>query len=264
SGPDQRSETTVSTSSIITATLFAILAIAHSLAGETGFIRPLVNAQWSIDEVPRWAANRLLRVAWHLTSVAWLAMAVITIDGTPLAAVSVAALTSALMMYVGLRGHPAWVLFLLAGLFGLHGEGWLPTPLIGAAVAGAVALAFSLAVVHLYWALGGRILLDAAVPTSREGHATISPGPVATLAVSALLLIFSGLVTATAITDEPAAVRWLMLAGVAVLAARAVGDGQSVGFTKSNRATPFADNDDRFFTPLAVLLGIGSTAALLL
>lgn len=253
----------MSLSPAVTAGILTLLAVAHSYAGETGFIRPLVRAEWTIDEVPRWAANRLLRIAWHLTSVAWLALAVIAIGGTPVTAVSVASLLSGLMMFIGLRGHPAWPAFLLAGAFGLHGEGLLGSAVMAIAAGLAVLTAVALAGLHLYWVAGGRCLLDAAVPTTVEGTRTFTPGPIATLSVACLLTGFAGLVAVVAAYDEAAPLRWLLLAGVAILAARAVGDGRHAGFTKQNRATRFADFDDRFFTPIAVFLAMGATAATL-
>ncbi len=253
----------MTTSSFMTATLFTVLAVAHSAAGETGFIRPLINAEWTIDEVPRWAADRLLRTAWHLTSVAWLAMAVVAAGGTPVAAISVAAVASSVMMFIGLRGHPAWPLFLLAGLFGFAGEGWLTTPvLLAATAATAVALTMA-AALHIYWAAGGSLLADAAVPTDQTGETTFSPGPLVTLAVAGLLIAFTVMISITALTDEPWPLRWLVLAGVAVLGARAVGDGRHAGFTKKHRESTFGEYDDRYFTPLVVFLAIGATASIL-
>jgi hypothetical protein len=46
-----------------------------------------------------------------------------------------------------------------------------------------------------------------------------------------------------------------------VLLARAVGDGRTVGLTKTVRGTAFARNDDRLFTPLCVALGLAGLRA---
>lgn len=195
--------------------------------------------------------------------MAWLALAVITVGGTPVTAVSVASLLSGLMMFIGLRGHPAWPAFMLAGAFGLHGEGLLGSAVLATGAGLTVLTAVALAGLHLYWVAGGQYLLDDAVPTTAEGTKTFAPGPVATLAVAGLLTGFAGLVGVVAAYDEPAPLRWMLLVGVAVLAARAVGDGRHAGFTKQNRSTRFADLDDRFFTPIAVFLAMGAAAATL-
>lgn len=252
------------TGSAVTAILFFGLALAHSIAGETGFIRPLVGADWTIEEVPRWAADRLLRTAWHLTSVAWLAMGVIAVGGSPMAAISVAATVSGLMMLVGLAGHPAWPVFLIAGAAGLHSEALLPTAaLTTAAVITIVALG-ALAALHVYWMAGGTWMFRAAVPTTESGEATFNPGRWMTGAVVVLLVVFAGLILTIIATDEPRPIRWLTAAGIGVLAVRAIGDNRHAGFTKKLRTTEFADYDDRYFTPLVVLLAMGAGAALLI
>ncbi|MEM9561610.1 MAG: DUF3995 domain-containing protein, partial [Actinomycetota bacterium] len=228
-----------------------------------GFVRPILAAEWTIAEVPRWAANRLLRVAWHLTSVAWLAFAVIAVDGSALAAISVASLASGVIMLIGLAGHPAWPAFLLAGLSGLHADGVLTTPVLAVGATAAVTTCTALAALHVSWALGGRWMLDGAVPTTADGDPTFTPGPLATLAVAALLGTFGGLVAVAAATDEPWWVTVAVLAGVAVLAIRAIGDGRYAGFTKRERDTRFGRLDDAWFTPLVVLLAIASSASVL-
>ncbi len=250
--------------SILAALLFGGLALAHSLAGETGFIRPLVNADWEIADVPRWAANRLLRTAWHLTSVAWLAMATIAIGASPVVAISLAAIASGLMMLVGLAGHPAWPMFLLAGLAGLYSEDLLGSAALTTAAAVTIVVLLAMAALHGYWVAGGTAGLDAAVPTTVEGQKTFTPPPLLTAAVAALLIAFAGLIAMVAFTDEPAQTRWLVLAGAAVMAARAIGDGKYAGFSKKERDTTFGRMDDQYFTPLCVMLAIGATAAVLI
>ena len=248
---------------IMTAALLATLAVAHSVLGETGFVRPLVAADWSIDEVPRWAADRLLRVAWHLTSVAWLALAVVAVDGSPLAAVAVAAVASGLLMLIALPGHGAWPAFLVAGLFGFGADGLLTDTVLALLAWSAVAVLIGLAGLHLYWAAGGRAGLSAAVPATPDGSPTFHPGPVATAAVAGLLLGFAGIIGVAVLTDQPWWIDAAVWAGVAVLAGRAIGDRRYAGFTKKERNTLFGQRDDRWYTPLAVLLAIAASAAVL-
>ena len=73
---------------------------------------------------------------------------------------------------------------------------------------------------------------------SSSGDKTLSPGPGLTLAVAA----------------ESAGVS-------AVVALRAAGETKLVGFTKTARDTGFARADDRYFTPLVVLLALGATGS---
>ena len=248
---------------VLLALAFTTLAVAHSAAGEAGFVRPLLAADWSIPGVPRPAAGRLLRVAWHLTSVAWLALAVAAVGVSPLAAAAGAALLSGLAMLVWLRPHPAWPLFLVGGLAGLHGDGLLGDTAVAVGATAAVAAAVALAALHLYWVGGGRHLLDHAVPARPDGTPTLRPGPLATAAVAVLLLGFAGLVAAAAATAQPWYVTAAVLVGVAVLAIRAIGDGRHVGFTKSVRSSRFAELDDRWFTPTAALLALAAGTSVL-
>ena len=248
---------------LLTAGLLVALALAHSVAGETGFIRPILAADWTIAEVPRPAANRLLRVAWHLTSVAWLALAVIAIDGGALAAISVAALASGALMLIGVAGHPAWPVFLVAGLSGLYADGLLTSSVLAVGAAVAVVTCAALAVVHVYWALGGRRLTDGVVPTTTDGDDTFTPGRLVTLAVAALLATFGALIAVAASTDQPWLVTAGVLGGVGVLSLRAIGDGRYAGFTKKERNTRFGRLDDAWFTPLVVLLAIAASASVL-
>lgn len=240
-----------------------VLAVAHSMLGESDILRPLFAADWRTDKTPRWAMEKILRFAWHLTSVAWAALGFIALDVSVSATIGVMSLVSAAMIFFTLRGHLAWPLFLLAGLAALWREGVVSDGLLaGAGIAAAIVL-FAAAVVHVYWAFGGTWLAQAAVPTSSDTTPTFTPGRWLTLAVAGALMVFAGLVVAAVSDVGPAAVIWLVWAGTAVFVARAVGDTKFAGFTKSVRGTAFADFDDRVFTPLVVFLAFGAAAAAL-
>lgn len=253
----------MTTGSIVAALLLAGLAVAHSAAGETGFITPIVNAQWQIAEVPRWAADRLLRTAWHLSSVAWLAMAAVALGAAPVVAVSAAAIVSGLMMLVGLAGHPAWPAFLVAGLAGFYSEGFLTETVLTAAGLVTVAVLGILAAAHVYWAMGGRRGMDVTVPTTTDGKPTINPGAAGAAVVAVLLTVFASLIVAQVTVDQQGPIRWLVLAGAGVLTLRAIGDNRYVGFTKKDRETAFGRADDAYFTPLCVLLALGAAGSVL-
>ena len=104
---------------------------------------------------------------------------------------------------------------------------------------------------------------DRVFPTHRDGRELRPPGRWLTLAVAALIVGFAGLVAVATTDTAPTVVRWLVAGGALVLTIRAIGDGKVSGFTKSERSTAFARADDRFFTPLIVLLAMGSVGALL-
>jgi hypothetical protein len=246
---------------LIVVVCLVALAVAHSVLGEIGILRPLFAAAWSVD-LPRWAVERILRFAWHLTSIAWLALAAIVAGGDPLPLVATMALWSAGVVFVMLRGHLSWPLFLLAGLAALRADGSLDAPWLRAgAIATAVAL-LGAAGLHVYWACGGRWLLDRAAPATGPSGRPFRPGPLPTLLVAVALAGFAALVVAVAERRGPGALRWPVGLGTGVLVLRAIGDTRVAGFTKTVRDTPFARADDRWFTPIVVFLALGATGAL--
>jgi len=242
-----------------------VLALAHSVLGEQGILRPLFAASWKTEVTPRWAMESILRFAWHLTSLSWLALGAIALDASVMISIGLMGLGSAAIIFVMLRGHLAWPLFLLCGLAAFRAENLLPEQLLlGAAGASVVALS-AIATLHIYWAFGGRWMLDNTLPRLSDSEAPqFVPGRLMTLAVAVALFVFAGLIALAAFERGPGPVVWLVWIGVAVFALRAVGDGKVAGFTKQIRDTRFATFDDRFFTPLVVFLAFGAAAAAIL
>lgn len=244
------------------ASCLVTLAIAHSVLGESGLLRPLFAAQWSTP-MPRDAVEKVLRFAWHLTSLAWLALAAIVVGGDQLLVAGLLSLASAAAIFVMLRGHLAWPIFLLAGIAGLRADGILDDTWLRAGAALTAAALTAAALVHVYWAAGGSWFVDRALPPSGEND-RLTPGPLLTLAVALALAVFAGVVALRAFGSPPRIVDAVLLGGVAVLAIRAIGDRRVAGFTKTVRNTEFADADDRYFTPLVVFLALGAAGSLLL
>jgi hypothetical protein len=121
----------------------------------------------------------------------------------------------------------------------------------------AAALA-SLAVLHVYWALGGRAGKGAAIP-ERDGAPLFRPSPAGALLVAAALLAGAACALARnwapgASYAGPQAGCWLL---AALFAARAAGEGRYVGFLKRVRGTAFARNDTWLYSPLCALLAAG-------
>lgn len=242
---------------------FTVLAVAHSVLGEREVLRPLLAQRWSIG-LPRRATERLVRFAWHLTSVAWLGLAALAVGLEPLAVAGVVAVASAAMIGLLLPAHFAWPVFLVGGFAAgvetgvigdaaLSGSGWVGVGVLVVAAA-----------LHVYWAAGGRWSLTAAVPTTPDGRPVFTPPAWLTAAVAVALAVQAAAAASLlAAPGPPVAVTWLVAVGVAVLALRAVGDGRYSGFTKSVRSTAFARHDDRLFTPVVVLLALTGMSALL-
>ena len=129
-------------------------------------------------------------------------------------------------------------------------------------LAGTLALVFGLlGALHLAWAGGFRGGSVAVLPT-RDGETVLQPGPGSALVVAALL------VAAALIVLQRAGLIGVLvpprLAGVgcwtvaAVMVARAVGDFRYVGFFKAVTDSPFARMDTRWYSPVALTLGVGS------
>lgn len=131
----------------------------------------------------------------------------------------------------------------------------------------AVSILCGLGAVHLYWAGGGRIGKDAAVP-SLKGKPVLFPGPLMTAMVGAALFGLAAFVTATAIGSPWPGLETPLRIGTGLIAliflARAIGDFRYVGFFKTIRAGTFARRDTYAFSPLCLLLAglIGAVASI--
>ncbi len=249
---------------IIIVICLSVLILAHSIMGEKVILQPLFRAQWS-EPSPRWAMERILRFAWHLTSLAWLSMAALALGLSANLSIALAMLPSALVVFFSLRGHLAWPLFALAGLSALHAEGWLTGQILVLGIIPAILCIVLIALVHVYWAFGGQWGVKVAIPTRSNGRPEFSPPAWLTFMVALALLTFAGAIVWTwQLPNPPLWLRTFLSLTIFVMIARSIGDGKQVGFSKTNRNTAFAQWDDRLFTPLAVLMAFGSSAALLI
>jgi hypothetical protein len=114
------------------------------------------------------------------------------------------------------------------------------------------------ALVHVYWALGGKTAGVAAVP-ERDGRPAFVPARLATLAVAACLLVAAYVVAAAGRLLSGPPGRWTRLAAFAlalVFFARAVGDFRLVGLFKKVRTSRFARQDTWVYSPLCLGLAL--------
>ena len=122
------------------------------------------------------------------------------------------------------------------------------------------------ALVHAYWALGGRIGYEAAIPRV-AGRASLNPSRASTWLVAIALLVFGLLVGALAgfisVPLSSGKLRWAAYGLAGVLVLRAIGEFRLVGLFKSVRGSRFATLDTWVYSPLCLLLaaGIGVLAA---
>jgi len=116
-----------------------------------------------------------------------------------------------------------------------------------------------LAILHLYWAFGGKFGMSAALP-ELDGVPVFTPGAVATLGVAfvlsgfALIALVLGFRVGSAAALTPYAVFFgFTIGGVRIL--RAVGDFRYVGFFKRVKGSKFAMYDSWLFSPFCLIAG---------
>ena len=124
-----------------------------------------------------------------------------------------------------------------------------------------IAVFAGLSLVHVYWLLGGRVGLLAAIPEV-DGTPVFQPSTVSTFAAASGLALCALLIAATAgmltLPLSHAVLSWLTRALAVVLLARAIGDFRLVGFFKRIRHTRFARLDTVLYSPLCLALAIGA------
>lgn len=128
----------------------------------------------------------------------------------------------------------------------------------GVCVFGAAILGMA-AVLHVYWALGGRVGQSVSAP-ELSGRAVFH-FPRYSIALVALGLSAGALVLAARSGVWASALRIPVTAGASRVMAigfalRALGDFHFLGFFKSVRGTPFAYYDTWFYSPLFVCLAV--------
>ena len=113
---------------------------------------------------------------------------------------------------------------------------------------------------HFYWAFGGKIGLDRAIPT-KDGKALLNPGKVITIIVGLIILGFAWVAYLLYFKDLSSIsygkqiiyAGWF-LSGIFIV--RAIGDFHTVGFFKKINSTKFAEFDTKYFTPLILFWGV--------
>jgi len=249
----------------VAAGILVVVGIIHSALGEVGLVSPLLaDRGWSV-RMPRRVAERIFRFAWHLTTIAWWALAAVLVGVRPAVAFAVTCLVSAVVVMVVVPGFVAWPFFTAAGVLALWAGGAIPVVVLRVAVVVAVAGALVAAGLHLAWAVGVRRgLVDAVPQDPRTGAPLRVPGRLACLAVAVALAVLGAVLVAVAAGAGPRLVRWAAMVALALLTARVLGDGRWVGVFKRVRGTDFARADDRYYTPAVATLALGTLAALAL
>ena len=98
----------------LAAALACGIAAGHSYLGERYVLMRLFRREGVLPRLfgSELYTRRVLRFAWHITSVAWIGLAAATL-APPRVVVALTFLASALVSFVGARGrHYSWVVFL--------------------------------------------------------------------------------------------------------------------------------------------------------
>lgn len=124
-----------------------------------------------------------------------------------------------------------------------------------------IAVFASLSLVHVYWLFGGRVGRFAAIP-ELDGEPVFQPSTVAMLVVAIGLALCAVLIAGTAgllvLPLSQTALAWMTRALAVVLLIRAIGDFRLVGFFKRIRHSRFAHLDTAVYSPLCLVLAIGT------
>ena len=107
---------------------------------------------------------------------------------------------------------------------------------------------------HFYWAFGGSLGLDRAIPT-KDGKALLNPGKILTIIVGFTILGFAWVayvlnfkdLNVISYSEQITYTGWL-LSGI--FAIRSIGDFNMVGLFKKIKSTKFAEYDTKYFIPL--------------
>ncbi|MBL1244708.1 MAG: DUF3995 domain-containing protein [Sulfurimonas sp.] len=113
---------------------------------------------------------------------------------------------------------------------------------------------FIAGVFHFYWAFGGTLGLDRAIPT-KDGKALLNPGKLLTIIVGFIILNFAWVayvlnfkdLSVISYSEQIVYAGWF-LSGV--FAIRSIGDFRMVGLFKKINSTKFAEFDTKYFIPL--------------
>lgn len=265
------------------------IGVAHSLLGEALILRPLFAHLERSGATLRLSARftqRVLRFAWHVTTLAWWGLAlVLSVYAYPTSVEPRAAVLAIVAATLGItagviaissRGaHFAWILFALAsastllGAWGLSALRLMGLPAIASAVVALVL--FALALLHVYWLFGGKTGLARSVPHvesgANAGAPVFRPGPLSTIAVAVALASLATLTlhsaTVLALPWPRSVSRILVAIGALLFTLRMIGDFRYVGVFKRVSSTSFGRWDTKLYTPLCFGLALGLAVTIL-
>jgi len=116
---------------------------------------------------------------------------------------------------------------------------------------------------HFYWAFGGAIGLDKALPT-KNGKLLLNPSKTLTFFVGIILVVFAYIAYIAytlqfndfTINENRNVYVYSGIFLSTVFTFRAIGEFNAVGFFKKIKNTEFATYDTKYFSPLCLILGV--------
>jgi len=117
----------------------------------------------------------------------------------------------------------------------------------------------AIAVVHFYWALGGKKWISAAIPTKENvSELSFKPSFFETAAVAVVFVGFAYIIACSVdiLHHSGLLVRYGSWFIPVVFLLRAVGEFRYVGFFKKIKNTSFAKMDSQYYSPLCLAVGV--------
>ena len=118
----------------------------------------------------------------------------------------------------------------------------------------------TIAIIHLYWLLGGNKWLDKVLPTDVKGNRVLNPKKIETLIVTMVLCCFAffySLKLGFIYIELPELIMkysgWI-ISSIFIL--RAIGDFKYVGFFKKIKQTEFGKLDTKYFSYISLCIGL--------
>ena len=112
------------------------------------------------------------------------------------------------------------------------------------------------ALLHFYWAVGGKFGLDYALPTDAKGNRLLNPSTFMTYVVGFVLLGFAYVAYRLYVGDESTVIVYAGYGISLLFFLRTVGDFNLVGLFKKVKNTEFAKYDTWVYIPLFLFISI--------
>jgi hypothetical protein len=116
----------------------------------------------------------------------------------------------------------------------------------------------SIAVVHFYWAMGGKKWANLALPTADGSEPLFKPRPLETIAVTVAFLgfVYIVLCEVNVLNHSGLLVKYGSWFIPVVFIVRAIGEFRYVGFFKKIKDTDFGKMDTKYYSPLCLSVGV--------